>query len=178
MLEGRERTRRDGGQSAPSLKPILDRNIRSLYERRRREIENASWHAWAADAVTTFTGSIPFVYLHLALFGFWIVANLGWIPGVPVWDQSFVVLAMIASVEAIFLSTFVLISQNRIMADADRRADLDLQVSLLTEHELTKLASLVSDIASRLGVRPDPELEAVKEDVNAEAVLDEIEKAR
>jgi len=161
-----------------SLKPILHRNIRSLYERREQEMRQASWHARAADAITAFTGSIPFIYLHLALSGFWIIANLGWIPGVPVWDESFVVLAMIASVEAIFLSTFVLISQNRIMADADRRADLDLQVSLLTEHELTKLASLVSDIGRRLGVRPDPEFEAVKEDVNAETVLDEIEKAR
>jgi uncharacterized membrane protein len=47
------------------------------------------------------------------VFGFWIVANLHWVPGVPVWDESFVVLAMLASVEAIFLSTFVLISQNR-----------------------------------------------------------------
>jgi uncharacterized membrane protein len=46
-----------------------------------------------------------FVYLHLAIFGFWIVANLGWVPRVPPWDPSFVVLAMIASVEAIFLST-------------------------------------------------------------------------
>jgi uncharacterized membrane protein len=56
------------------------------------------------------------------------VANLGWVPGVPGWDLSFVVLAMIASVEAIIvLSTFVLISQNRMAAAADKRADLDLQ---------------------------------------------------
>ena len=71
------------------------------------------------------------------LFGFWIVANLDWVPGVPAWDPSFVVLAMAASVEAIFLSTFVLISQNRMAAD--KRADLDLQVSLLAEHEVTRL---------------------------------------
>jgi uncharacterized membrane protein len=71
-----------------------------------------------------------FVYLHLAFFGFWIVANLGSITGVPIWDKSFVVLAMWASVEAIFLSTFVLISQNR-MAAADKRADLDLRTAYL-----------------------------------------------
>ena len=56
-------------------------------------------------------------------------------------------LAMVASVEAIFLSTFVLITQNRMAAAADRRADLDLQISLLTEHELTKLATLLTDMA-------------------------------
>ena len=86
-----------------------------------------------AERCTRFTGSMRFIYLHLALFGFWLLANLGWIPGVPAWDPSFVVLAVIASVEAIFLSTFVLISQNRMAAAADKRADLDLQISLLAE---------------------------------------------
>jgi len=117
------------------------------------------------------------VYLHLGVFGFWIVANLGWIPGVPQWDESFVVLAMIASVEAIFLSTFVLISQNRMAAAADKRADLDLQISLLAEHEITKLATLVAEIASHVGVRTtvDSEVEEIKQDVAPEAVLDELE---
>ena len=119
-----------------------------------------------------------FVYVHLLIYGFWIVANLGWIPGVPRWDESFVVLAMIASVEAIFLSTFVLISQNRMAAGADKRADLDLQISLLAEHEITKLVTLVSAIAERIGVRSevDDELDEITQDVAPEAVLDEIEE--
>ncbi len=123
---------------------------------------------------------MPFVYIHLAAFGFWIVANLGWVPGVPRWDESFVVLAMIASVEAIFLSTFVLISQNRMQAAADKRADLDLQISLLAEHEVTKLAALVSEIAKRLGVETevDDELREIKRDVAPEAVLDAIDAAK
>jgi uncharacterized membrane protein len=119
-----------------------------------------------------------FVYIHLALFGFWIIANLGWVPGVPKWDESFVVLAMWASVEAIFLSTFVLISQNRMQAAADKRADLDLQISLLSEHEVTKLAGLVTAMAEKMGVRSevDAELEEIKQDIAPEAVLDEIEE--
>src|SRR5947209_19409432 len=104
----------------------------------------ASWEERIADAITRFTGSMVFVYIHAAVFGFWIVANLHWIPGVPAWDESFVVLAMVASVEAIFLSTFILITQNRMAAAADSRADLDLQISLLTEYELTKMATLLS----------------------------------
>ena len=132
-----------------------------------------------ADAITRFTGSMLFVYLHLAFFGFWIVANLGWIPGVPSWDPSFVVLAMVASVEAIFLSTFVLISQNRMAAAADKRADLDLQVSLLAEHEVTRLVTLVSGIADRMGVRTeaDADLDEITQDVAPDAVLDELEAA-
>ena len=86
---------------------------------------------------------------------------------------------MVASVEAIFLSTFVLISQNRMAAAADKRADLDLQVSLLAEHEVTRLVTLVLGIAERLGVETeaDAEVEEIARDVAPEAVLDEIEAA-
>ena len=160
-----------------SLSSVLERNIQALHERRQQEEATASLQERIADAITRFTGSMTFVYLHLMLFGFWIVANLGWVPSVPQWDRSFVVLAMIASVEAIFLSTFVLISQNRMAAAADKRSDLDLQISLLAEHEITKLTALVSEIADRLGVRSevDAELDEITQDVAPEAVLDEIE---
>ena len=118
-----------------------------------------------------------FVYLHLALVSFWIFANLGWVPGVPRWDPSFVVLAMIASVEAIFLSTFVLISQNRMAAAADKRADLDLQINLLAEHEVTKVVAMVSAITDHLGIGHEArdEVQELKRDVAPEAVLDAIE---
>jgi uncharacterized membrane protein len=159
------------------LSPVLERNIQALQLRRQREDKEAAVEERVAEAITRFTGSMRFVYLHLAIFGFWIVANLGWVPVVPAWDPSFVVLAMIASVEAIFLSTFVLISQNRMAAAADKRADLDLQVSLLTEHEITRLVTLASGIADRMGVKTaaDADLEEIARDVAPEAVLDEIE---
>ncbi|HEV2748324.1 MAG TPA: DUF1003 domain-containing protein [Allosphingosinicella sp.] len=120
-----------------------------------------------------------FVWLHLAVFGFWIVANLGWVPGVPQWDESFVVLAMIASVEAIFLSTFVLISQNRMAAAADKRADLDLQINLLAEHEVTKLVAMVSEISHHLGLAHavEEDVEELKRNVAPEAVLDAIDNS-
>ena len=145
--------------------------------RRQREESQASGEERVAQAITDFTGSMKFVYLHLAIFGFWVIANLGLVPGISPWDPSFVVLAMVASVEAIFLSTFVLISQNRISAAADKRADLDLQISLLAEHEVTKIAELVAAMAQRMGVEAarNPEIEEIKQDVAPEAVLDEIE---
>jgi uncharacterized membrane protein len=161
----------------PGLSPVLERNIRALQLRRQRQEEEATVEERVAEAITRFTGSMRFVYLHLAFFGFWLVANLGWVPGVPAWDPSFVVLAMVASVEAIFLSTFVLISQNRMAAAADKRADLDLQISLLAEHEVTRLVTLVSEIADRMGVKTeaDADLEEITQDVAPEAVLDELE---
>jgi len=164
-----------GGSSG--LTPVLERNIQTLCRRRAAEAAAASWQDRIADAVTRFTGSIPFVYLHIAVFGFWIIANLGWIPGIRPWDETFVVLAMIASVEAIFLSTFVLITQNRMAAAADKRADLDLQISLLAEHEVSKLAVLTSAIANHLGVKSSVEGDVAdaKHEVAPDKVLDKIE---
>jgi uncharacterized membrane protein len=180
--EGARRGRNGKELTRPSPKPpgltsVLERNIETLNERRQREEAEASFQEKLAQAVTRFTGSMIFVYLHLAFFGFWIIANVGWIPGVPKWDESFVVLAMWASVEAIFLSTFVLISQNRMQAAADKRADLDLQISLLAEHEITKVATLITAMAEHMGVQTDvdEELDEIQQDVAPEAVLDEIE---
>jgi uncharacterized membrane protein len=157
------------------LSSSLKRNIEALEERRRREAATATRQERLASAITSFTGSMPFVYLHLAFYGAWIGINL--VPGMPKFDPSFVILAMEASVEAIFLSTFVLISQNHTAAAADKRADLDLHISLLTEHELTKLTEVVIAIASRLEVqvRDNAAVEEVKKDVAPEAVLDELE---
>jgi uncharacterized membrane protein len=167
-------TRPDAG----TLNSALLRNIEVLTQRRHEEAAQAELQERIADRITGFTGSMAFVYLHLIGFGFWITANLGWIPGVPQWDPSFVVLAMEASVEAIFLSTFVLISQNRMMSAADRRADLDLQINLLTEHEVTKLAGMVRAIAEKLDVAEaqDHEVREIERDVAPEAVLDVMDK--
>jgi uncharacterized membrane protein len=161
-----------------SLNSALRRNIDALRRRREEQEGRAALDERLARAVTRFAGSMRFVYVHGLLYGAWIVANLGWVPGVKPWDPSFVVLAMIASVEAIFLSTFILITQNRMAAAADRRAELDLQVSLLAEAEITKLVELVSMMAERMEVsaEEEQEIEEMKQRVAPEAVLDAIEE--
>ncbi len=159
-----------------SLNSALRRNIEVLRERRQEEAQNRRLSDRLSDAITGFTGSMLFVLLHLAIYGFWIVANLGWVPGVTPWDPTFVVLAMIASVEAIFLSTFVLISQNRMAAAADQRADLALQIGLLTEHEVTNLIRMVRRLSERMKVEvPSAEVSELERNVAPEAVLDAME---
>src|SRR5215210_1761012 len=167
-----------GRPSSSGLATVVDRNIRALLVHRREEEDSRRGQERIADAITRFTGSMRFVYIHLFLFGSWILINLGWLPAVPKFDPSFVVLAMVASVEAIFLSTFVLISQNRMAALADKRADLDLQVSLLAEHEITRLVTLVREIAAKMDVHAahDAELSELARDVHPEKVLDKIEQ--
>jgi uncharacterized membrane protein len=159
-----------------SLNSALARNIEALERRRRDEAARAGFEERIASSISQFAGSMPFVYLHLALYGFWMIANLGWL-GLAPWDPSFVVLAMIASVEAIFLSTFVLITQNRMAAAADKRAELDLQISLLAEHEVTKLVAMVSAISDHLGIHPGDDIEELKRNVAPEAVLDAIDSS-
>jgi uncharacterized membrane protein len=161
-----------------SLNSSLRRNIEALRRRRAEEDARASFEQRLASAITRFTGSMNFVFVHVLAYGFWIVANLGLVPGVRTWDPTFVILAMVASVEAIFLSTFILITQNRMAAAADRRAELDLQVSLLAEAEITKLVELVSEIADRMEVpaAEQEEVEEMKRMVAPEAVLDAIEE--
>ncbi len=168
---------RPNGETVSGLAGVMERNIRALLERRRAESDRKSTEVRVADAITRFTGSMVFVYIHVVVFGIWIVANL---PGVPVphFDPSYVILAMFASVEAIFLSTFVLISQNRMSQQADKRADLDLQVSLLAEHEVTRLITLVKAIAEKLEIEAshDPELPELQKDVEPVRVLDVMEE--
>lgn len=164
--------------SSQDLAPIVERNIRALLARRSEAERNRSLSVRISDSITRFTGSMRFVLLHVVVFGVWITINLPFVP-LPKFDPSFVVLAMVASVEAIFLSTFVLISQNRMAALADQRADLDLQVSLLAEHEITRLVQLTDAIARKVGV-PEagaPDLEPLKRDVHPEEVLDQIERS-
>lgn len=154
-------------------------NIARLSERERRDAAEAPLSARLANAITGFTGSMTFVAIHLLFYAAWIAINLGAIPAVPRFDPSFVILAMEASVEAIFLSTFVLISQNR-MAEASRsRAELDLHVNLLAEHELTRVAELIDRIARHLGVPVDTAtLEEVERDVEPLAVMDALDAER
>ena len=156
---------------------VVERNIVALLQRREEEERKKSKEQRIADKITRFTGSMIFVYLHLCIFGAWIIWNLGWV-GLEPFDPSFVVLAMFASVEAIFLSTFVLISQNRMTAEADRRAELDLQVGLLSEHEITRLIVMVSKMAKKLGIEEafDQEIDELSKNVHPEKVMDTMDQ--
>jgi uncharacterized membrane protein len=164
-------------QPSGGLASALERNIEALAERRQREAEQASASDKIANWISRFAGSMAFVAVHAVLVAGWVVLNAGLTP-IPPFDPSFVILATVASVEAIFLSTFILISQNRAAVLADRRADLDLQISLLSEHEVTHLIKLTSAIAHRLGVDEafNPELDELKRTVAPEAVLERIQE--
>ena len=178
MAEEKPKSQR-GRPDTPSPDAVLERNIQTLIERRKDEEAAITKHQGIATAIGGFIGSFGFVYSHLLLFGLWTLANTSGLPGIPVFDPELFYMATFAAVEAIFLTTLVLINQNRMSAQADKRAELDLQINLLTEYELTRMIHLVSAIAERLNVRSevDEEIEELKQDVEVSAVLDKIESA-
>jgi uncharacterized membrane protein len=163
-----------------ALAGVVHRNINALIEVRERDQRRKTRSEKIADAITAFTGSMWCVYVHAIIFGGWIIINIGRLHGIRPFDPfPFVMLAVVTSVEAIFLSTFILIRQNRMQRIADRRAELEVQIGLLTEHELTRAIHLIDDMAQRLGAQrpPEPEMQEIKRDIRPEQVVEEIEKA-
>lgn len=160
--------------------------FRSLRELTKRNIEAIAELEAAADAtlgrtdrlaarITRFVGSMTFVYLHVAWFGIWIMAN-GLLPArfrIDPFPYNF--LTFITSLEAIFLSTFILISQNHEERLTQRRGHLDLQIDLLSEQENSKMLHMLEEIQRHLGIdHGDPEIEALKETTQPEHLVEQI----
>ena len=171
---------------AVSQNEIVRKNTAAIVEMQRKIAEARTLGGRIADAITDFTGSMLFVYVHVVWFAVWIMLNVGLIhiPRVSEFDKfPFSLLTMIVSLEAIFLSTFVLISQNRLAAASEKRAELDLQVNLLAEQKATKVLEMLDQITeqldqvgSRFNFSPDPEVKALKVSPDPKEVLQVIEK--
>ena len=126
--------------------------MESALEERRTVVDRI------ADLIGGFSGSMTFVFLHMCWFIGWFLINTGVIPGIKRFDPyPFILLAMIVSVEGVLLSTFVLMKQNRMQKRIDVRDQLDLQINLLSEKEITKTLQLLRAIADKLEVVPSPE---------------------
>ena len=107
----------------PLLAHVMERNIRTITRLRLQTARERTVQTRLADAITSVSGSMLFVYLHLGWFGAWLLVNTGRVGLAPFDPFPYGLLTMIVSREAIFLSTFVLISQNRFGDEADRRAE-------------------------------------------------------
>ncbi len=106
-----------------------------------------------SDTITSFAGNIKFVYFHIAWFGFWIAAGLGMFGAGYEFDKfPFGLLTMVVSLEAIFLSTFVMISQNRSSEKSDIRSQLDYETDIQAEREIAIIMRTLVRIAERDGV--------------------------
>ena len=156
----------------------MRRNIEAVARLQENLDRNRTLGDWVADEVGAFSGSIQFVIVHALFFGAWIVINLGWIPGIPKFDPfPFLLLSAAVSLEAIFLSTFVLMKQNRMSRREELRAHLDLQINILAEREMTLVLQLLQRISTRLGVRlSTTEIEELTEETSVEELAKELEE--
>ena len=141
---------------------IVRDNIETVVNIEQQFLERRTFVDRLVDSIASFSGSLVFVLLHLAVFAFWAVVNLGWLPSVRRFDPyPFPLLSTAVSVEAVVLSTFVLMKQNRMSKRAEERNHLHLQVNLLAEKEITKVLQTLSTICDHLGVqqhKSDPEM--------------------
>ena len=168
----------DHAEDNPALNKVIERNIRTIIRLRLKAARERSLHDHIADAITSFSGRMGFVYVHIVWFGLWILLNTGRV-GVRAFDPfPYGLLTMIVSLEAIFLSTVVLISQNRLSGEIERRADLNLHIGLLGEHELTRALHMLDAIQRKMGIHDDEasELADLEMETKPEDVLAEIER--
>jgi uncharacterized membrane protein len=182
MLEARllQKEIDDHKEDNPALSNIIQRNIRKIIAVRRRANQNQSLQDRIANAMTSFSGSMVFFYVHILWFLIWFLLNTGHLGVTPFDPYPYGFLTMVVSLEAIFLATFVLISQNLLAKGAERLTDLGLQTSLLTEHELTRVLQMLRTIQIKIGIANDESSNLADEDLAMETkpedVLAEIER--
>jgi uncharacterized membrane protein len=162
----------------PALSKVVERNIRTIIQLRREAARARSVQDLLADAITAFSGRMVFVYVHIVWFGVWILLNTGYVGVRPFDPFPYGLLTMVVSLEAIFLATFVLISQNRLGEEAEHRADLALHIGLLTEHELTRVLQMLDAIQDKMAIEnhENSELADLEMETKPEDVLAEIER--
>jgi len=154
----------NGRKGKQILDNIVERNVGIV-----REIEEASHQRRSSgqvvsDAIASFCGSTTFIWVHCIFFGGWLSFNsLEIVPQMYRFDQPpFPILKLVVSLEAIFLSTFILISQNRQTVIYEERSHLSLQINLLAEEETSHILSMLRRIENHLGIEAETSNEEIK----------------
>jgi uncharacterized membrane protein len=145
-------------ESERTLQQQAEKNIRKIMRLEKRAFQNRSTMTRIADTVTGYAGSPPFVALHVFWFCIWIVVNVNLVPAIEAFDPyPFSFLTMVVSLEAIFLSLLVLMTQNRITRESDKRSHLDLQINLLAEQQGTMILGMLQKLCEHHGLEHESE---------------------
>ena len=160
-----------------SVEQLTQRNIEVVRKLEEAAHQERTTSDRVARMIARFCGSMTFVWVHVIGFAGWIAINL--VPGVKHIDPfPFTFLTFIVSLEAIFLSTFILISQNQDTRLSERRNHLDLQINLLSEQENTKMLKILQTIAEKVGaeIEPDEDVTLLAQETELEKVVAQIEQ--
>jgi uncharacterized membrane protein len=176
------RSRRNGtaGSGSAEHPDHVSETIEEIVRMENRDRVHMGLSDELAHRVTAFSGSMLYVWLHVVWFSIWIAVNISLLVFAPFDPYPFGLLTMIVSLEAIFLSTFVLITQNRQAIAADRRAKVDLQVNMIAEREITKMMKMVAHLHEHIGgdgARHDPELEDMRRPTHVEKLAEAVDEA-
>ena len=160
-----------------SVEDLTQRNVEAVLNLEEAAKDQRTRTELLAERIAQFCGSMRFVWVHVIWFSGWIVFNL--MPGIRHIDPfPFTFLTLVVSLEAIFLSTFILISQNHDAQISERRNHLDLQINLLSEQENTKMIHMLQAIAEKVGVdlSHDSDLAQLRQETQPEKLAEQIEK--
>jgi uncharacterized membrane protein len=175
----RRRGRR-ANRKPQTVDELTQRNVRTILKLEEVAKEKRTQADRVADVISTFCGSMWFVWVHVAWFCLWIGFNLA-----PAWKEHrfdafpFTFLTLMVSLEAIFLSSFIMISQNHEQRMSERRNHLDLQINLLSEQENTKMLQMLKQIAEHIGVKvdDDPSVAVLEAATRPEKLLEQIDRS-
>jgi uncharacterized membrane protein len=167
----------DEYHAASSLEELTAQNVKSVAEIERAARKPRSRGDRIAGFITRFCGSMAFVWVHIAWFSLWTIGNTMLPKAIDPYPFNF--LTMVVSLEAIFLSTFIMISENRQEKIDERRSHLDLQVNLLAEQENTKMLHLLNAIALKMGIDPntDPTIAVLEQATRPEKLIEQIDES-
>ena len=169
--------RSSGSAANGSSDDLTKRNVEIIKKLEDAAKQERTKSDLVAEAIAKFCGSMTFVWVHVGWFGGWVVLNV--IPGIRHIDPfPFTFLTLVVSLEAIFLSTFILISQNHDTKITERRNHLDLQINLLSEQENTRMLEMLRAIASKVGCEMphDPEVESLSAETDPEELAAQIKQ--
>jgi uncharacterized membrane protein len=148
-----------------------------------KSLRNRTLATRIADNLTSVTSTPTFLFLNMMFFAAWIALNVNIVPGFVAFDPfPFGLLTMAVSLEAIFLSIFVLVSQNRAAQTATLRDELNLRINLIAEREVTKILEVLVDMRHKMKINDvDEELDRMLKDIDAadleQVILQQIERA-
>jgi len=163
--------------STDTVDQLTERNVEAIRQLEKAAKDERTRTDRFAEAIANFCGSMTFVWVHVVWFGFWIGGNS--VPGVHHIDPfPFTFLTLVVSLEAIFLSTFILISQNHDAKISERRNHLDLQINLLSEQENTQMLMMLRAIAEKVGANPGREdkVQALSEETKPQRLVKQIKE--
>lgn len=168
----------DDYHTPQTVEELTEQNVETIVQLETAAKANQTTSERIAEVIANFCGSMTFVWVHVLWFGAWVIANA--VPGIEHFDPfPFTFLTLVVSLEAIFLSTFILISQNQETRITERRNNLDLQINLLTEQENTKMLQMLERIAEKVGavIDDDPTVSVLEQATRPEKLVEQIMNA-